>query len=110
MERRWLEGREEVMKIKAANSLFCFYHQTLGTCGLCPGQRRADLAVVRGEDLHGVLGAGLESMDDSGLGISSGSRKQLPLPLLWTGIQDPVGSDDSLRTVPGDPQRGGVHV
>lgn len=45
---------------------------------------------MQSDDLHSVLSAGLQSIDHSGLSIASGSRNQLPLTLLRTGIQDPV--------------------
>lgn len=46
---------------------------------------------MQSDDLHGVLSAGLQTIDHSGLGIASGCRKKLSLTLLRTGIQDPVG-------------------
>lgn len=73
-------------------------------------QRGAGRIVMQSDDLHRVLGARLQTVDDSGLCVPSGGRDQLPFALLRTGVQDPVGCDDSLGTVPADPQGGGLDV
>ena len=65
---------------------------------------------MHGDDLHSVFSARLQTVDDGGLCISSGGRTQLSLSLLRTRVQDAVRSNDSLRTVPGDSQGGGVDV
>lgn len=65
---------------------------------------------MHGDDLHGVLGAGLQAVDDGRLGVGPGSGPQLPLTLLRAGVEDAVRGNDALGTVPGDPQRGGVDV
>lgn len=65
---------------------------------------------MQSDDLHRVLGARLQTIDDGGLGVAPRGREQLPLTLLRTGVQDPVGRDDSLGTIPADPQGGGLDV
>lgn len=65
---------------------------------------------MQSDDLHRVLGARLQIVDGGGLGVPPGGREQLPFTFLGTGVQDPVGRDDSLGTVPADPQGGGLDV
>lgn len=65
---------------------------------------------MQSNDLHRVLGARLQTVDDGRLGVPSWGWDQLPFALLGTGVQDPVGCDDSLGTVPADPQGGGLDV
>lgn len=65
---------------------------------------------MQSDDLHRVLGARLQIVDDGGLGVPPRGRDQLPFALLGTGVQDSVGRDDSVGSVPADPQRGGLDV
>lgn len=82
----------------------------LTTCCLGSNQRGAGRIVMQSDDLHRVLSARLQTVDDGGLGVACGGWDQLPFALLGTGVQDPVGRDDSLGTVPADPQGGGLDV
>lgn len=65
---------------------------------------------MQGDDLHRVLGARLQTVDGGGLSVPPGGREQLPFTLLGTGVEDPVGRDDSVGAVPVDPQGGGLNV
>lgn len=86
------------------------WRSTPVTCCLGSNQRGAGRIVMQSDDLHRVLGAWLQTVDGGGLGVPPGGREQLPFTLLGTGVQDPVGRDDSLGTVPADPQGGGLDV
>lgn len=74
------------------------------TCRLGSNQRGAGCIVMQSDDLHSVLSARLQTKDSGGLGVGPGGRDQLPFALLGTGVQDPVGRDDPLRSVPANPQ------
>lgn len=83
---------------------------SLRTCSLRPHQRGAGCTVVQGDDLHGVFGSRTQAVDDGRLSVTAGGRVELSLAFFRVGVQNPVGCDDSFRTVPGDTEGGGVDL
>ncbi|TNN88782.1 hypothetical protein EYF80_001114 [Liparis tanakae] len=66
------------------------------TTRLCPDQWCAGCVIMHSDDLHCVFSAGLQTIDNSRLCVSSRSRAQLSLALLRTGVQDPMLTEYSV--------------